>query len=178
MSAPYLHLSIFPIPLDREWIPVSPWLGPSRCPKIGCTILLLAFKSLYKMQIHCHECIESLISMAELFRSGCSSCEWISLPSLPCWHGDGGTCQRAERSILASRRAKAKISWIWVETAFSRRASRNRSALVGLKAISAWMLSGNLCSTMWWWGISCQKKLQGTLGFTDSPDFCGRPVDC
>lgn len=177
MSAPYLHLSNLPIPLNIEWIPVSPWLGPSRCPKVGRTILLLAFKSLYKMQIHCHECIESLISMAELFRSGCSSHEWISLPSLPCRHGDG-TCRRAARSLLASWRAKAKISWIWVETAVSRWASRSRSALLGLKAKSAWMLSANLCSTRWWRGISCPKNLQGTLGFTDSPDFCGRLVDC
>lgn len=178
MSAPYLHLSDFPILLNIEWIPVLPWLGPSRCPKIGCTILLLAFKSLYKMQIHCHECIESLILMAKLFRSGCSSCEWISLPSLPCWPGDGGDLPEAERSLWASWRAKAKISWIWVKTAFSRRARRSWSALLGLKAESAWMLSGNLCSTRWWWGISCQKKPTGSLGFTDSPDFCGRLADC
>ena len=167
MSAPYLHLSNFPISLNTEWIPVSPWLGPSRCPKIGCTILLLAFRSLHKMQIHCRECIESLISMAELFRRGCSSQEWISLPSLPCWRRD---LPEGERSLLASTRAKAKISWIWVEMAFSRRARRSWSAILGLKAESAWILSGNLCSTSDG-GESAVRKPPGDFRFDRFPWF-------
>lgn len=83
VSVPYLYLSNFAIPSNTEWIPVLPWLGLSRCPKIGCTNVFLAFMSLYKMQIHCHKHAESLGSMAEVLPSGCLWCGGIPLPSHP-----------------------------------------------------------------------------------------------
>lgn len=89
VSAPCLYLSNFAFPSNTEWIPVLPSLGLSRCPKTGCTNVFLAFKSLYKMQIHCHKHPESLGSLAEVLPSGCSSCGGIPLPSLLSWHGRG-----------------------------------------------------------------------------------------
>lgn len=95
VSAPYLSLSNFAIPLNTVWIPMLPWLGLSRCPKIGCTNVFLAFMSVYKIQIHCHKHAESLGSMVEVPPSGCSWCGGIPLPSLLSWQS-----WRAELSLL------------------------------------------------------------------------------
>lgn len=46
VSAPYLYLSNFAIPSNTEWIPVLPWLGLSRCPKLDTTMYSLLL-SLY-----------------------------------------------------------------------------------------------------------------------------------
>lgn len=176
VSAPYLYLSNFAIPSNTEWIPVLPWLGLSRCPKIGCTNAFLAFKSLSKMQIRCHKHTESLGSVAEVLPSGCSLCGGMPLPSLLSWHGRG-MCWRAQLSPLASWGAKAKISWIWVETALRWRARRTRSALQGLEGKSAQMLSEFKVAQGGGEESAVRKPLQGT-GFTDSPGFGGRLVGC
>lgn len=155
MSAPYLHLSKFPISLNIEWIPVSPWLGPSWCPKVGCTVLLLAFKSYTK-------CKYTVMNALRAWS------RWPSFSEGAAHHVSGSHCHLSRGDTVTGGLAgglsaaswplegqKAKISWIWVETAFSRRARRSRSEFLGLKAKSAWMRSGNVCSTRWWWGISC-----------------------
>lgn len=106
--------------------PATPRVGPNGCPAVWCTILLFAFKSLYELQIHCHGCTESLVSMAELFMCGCSSCrDLAAVPPVPtrCWGGLGAASWPL---------SKEKI-WIWVETVFSCRACTRWSALPALK---------------------------------------------
>lgn len=167
VSAPYLYLSNFAIPSNTEWIPVLPWLGLSRCPKIGCTNVFLAFKSLYKMQIRSQ-------TQWEPGLNGWGSPKWV----LIVWREPiaipadtvGGMCWRAELSPLASWGARAKVCWIWVETALRLRARRTRSALQGSEGKSAQMLSEFNVAQVGVGHSTVKKTLQGT-GFTDPPWF-------
>lgn len=133
--------------------PATPRVGPNGCPAVWCTILLFAFKSLYELQIHCHGCTESLVSMAELFMCGCSSCwDLAAVPPVP--HTVLG---RAGRSLVASLEGK---NLDLGGNGFQLQSSHEVICTSSPKARSARVLSETSCSTRRW-GISCQKTYRG-----------------